>query len=152
RHANPTIVWLVFAGCPTTDGKVWRTYCTVESLRPMTAKEAQPFIVEPAGSLPSSARNVQFGFFHEWKAFTDIVRFEETPEDCIATAEKWIADENAKKTGYKWPGIRPLADVLGPTERDDGVIVMNDDWTAPNTDPFRARWFKPQEIKEGVVA
>jgi len=118
----------------------------------MTASAAQPFILSPAGTLPRSAKNIQFAFFCEWKAITDIIRFEASPEDCVATAEKWITDYKEKNPRTNVRGIRPLSDVTGSKERDDGVIIMNDAWSDPSTVPFKAPWFKPQNITEGLVA
>jgi hypothetical protein len=151
-----SIVWLSgwWGSGATIIGSVRRTSNTLETIAPITVAVAQQYINDfpPAGDLPESASNVEFAFYGEWVALTELIRFEAPVEDCIATAQRWIEAYNKDNPNRTVQGIRSLPDVVGVTKLGDGPEIPVYGWPDIGTGPLQATWFKPQEIRQGVVA
>jgi hypothetical protein len=96
--------------------------------------------------LPDTARNIQYALFREGlQAEFDLVRFEAPVEDCCATANKIVAEQNAEAWDEhcRVPGLRPMASA----DQDPDQPRVD---TPPAGLP--APWFDPQSIRNGLVA
>ncbi|HEY8904310.1 MAG TPA: hypothetical protein VIM48_11405 [Chthoniobacterales bacterium] len=70
---------------------------TIETPRPLSFEEAKHCPIP----LPKSARNIRYAEYDDWQVLDRYVRFEASPQDCIAEAEAILSD--AEKAGSRVP-------------------------------------------------
>jgi len=72
---------------------------TIESRRPLSLAEAKQCPIP----LPKSAHDIQYAAYADWQILDCYVRFEASPEDCIAEAKALLAQD--EKTGPQIPEL-----------------------------------------------
>lgn len=70
---------------------------TIESPRPLSLAESKQCPIP----LPKSAHNIQYAAYADWQILDCYVRFEATPQDCLAEAKAILAQD--EKTGSRIP-------------------------------------------------
>lgn len=107
----------------------------IRSERPMSLAEARAIFRHP---YPDSAKNIRYAHFREWIGYETFLRFEAPVEDCLAFAEKIIADSHAYHgiTDPLKPQLNPLK---GPVEHS---LVKSQD--------LKNDWFDIENIHQGL--
>jgi len=84
--------------------------------------------------LPESARNIYYGIYGEWQAYTMIVRFDAPVQDCIKHIDTVLAwdDKNYNRTSSY-----PLVTVTNVEPVDAGFLTPTS-------------WFTPDKITRGI--
>ncbi len=84
--------------------------------------------------LPQSSRNIYYGMYADWQAYTLLVRFEAPVEDCLKHIKTVLDWHNAM---HKRSSTYPSVEVTSVEDPGTG-------WLAP------APWFTPETITRGV--
>jgi hypothetical protein len=88
---------------------------TIESQRPLSLVEAKQCPIP----LPKSAHDIQYAAYADWQILDCYVRFEASPQDCLAEAKALLAQD--EKTGSRIPEsdrtFRPAVTVPSPSSR-----------------------------------
>jgi len=121
------LAWAVFSRLASNGGPT-----IVQSTGAITVAQANAQF--PPG-VPNSAKNIRYAAYNEWMAVLEVVRFEAPADDCIAHAERIIADFNAQNPDRTIPGLRP----------------MNAVPEVDRSTPLSLDWFSPESIKHGLV-